>query len=290
MKRTVGIFYLAVMLLCLSCAQKVTVVEDDMFRFCEAVYPMGDTLLISNFGSEQPDPLNRTDSLGYILSYCNGTTEMFFAPDGSMSAPKGMARAGDYLYVADVRRVHAINVLSGKRITIPLASEDAYANHIIVMGDMLLLSVTDTGHILALDLKPDGAPSIAGFQLLTTVPGANGMLYHDGRLFIASYNPQNIVADENLIYIIDDFYNPIPRPFISRPGLYDGLALNDNNLYFSDWNGAVIGKIDMDNPENIEIIDIALDKPLSGPAEISFYDGKLIIPDLPNSRIIIFKD
>lgn len=287
MKKTVAIFSLAVMLLCGACNRKDIILEGDMILFCEAVYPMGDTLLISNFGSQTLDPLTRTDSAGYILGYCDGKIDTVVPADGSMSAPKGMAHTGDYLYVADVRRVHAINLKTGKKVVIPLAHEDTFANHLIVIGDMLLLSATDSGHILALDLQSDGAPSIAGFQILTTVPGANGMTYYNGRLFVASYNPQGVVTEENVIYIIDNFNNPVPRPFISRTGLYDGLAVFRNKLFFSDWNGGVLGKIDLDNPEKIEILGPELEKPLAGPAEIAFFNDKLVIPDLPNSRVII---
>lgn len=201
-----------------------------------------------------------------------------------------MAHCGDYLYVADVCRVHVINLKTGVQYAIPLATEDSYANHIVVIGDMLLLSSTDSGHILALDLRPDGSPSVSGFQILTTVPGANGMLYHNGALYIASYNPDSEITEQNIIYVIDDFTHPTARTFISRQGQYDGLAEKDGWLYFSDWNGGIIGKISLSKPDKTEIIKLNLDKPLAGPAQIAFFDNYLCIPDLPNSRIVMLQE
>lgn len=278
---------LLTIVLATSCARTPKVLTGDL-RFCEAVCAVGDTILITNFGSDSLNPLTRTDFSGYIMQLVGDELSLWYPADGTLSAPKGMAVAGDYLYVADVSRVHVIHRHTRRKYTIPLSSEDTYANHIAVIGDILLLSVTDNGHILALDLRPDGSPSLSGFQLLTTVPGANGICYAGGRLFIASYNPSGISTPENVIYTIDDFLRPNPRPFISRPGQYDGLAADDKYLYFTDWNNASIGRISLSDTTDLTLITPNLDTPLSGPAQLTLYSNRLLIPDLPTSRLIIY--
>lgn len=275
----------------LSACRKVKVLDSgNRLRYCEAVYPMGDTLLITNFGTETPDPLDTTASSGYILGYNGNEFFTVVAADGTMSAPKGMTHSGNWLYVADVQCVHAINLKTGGRHTIALDTDEVFANHMVVIGDMLLLSVTNTGHILALDLAADGSPADPQFQLLTTVPGANGMLYHGGALYIASCNPSDEAGEENVIYIIDDFTLPMARPFTSRTGQYYGLATKSGWLYFSDRNGGTIGRIPLSEPDNVEILDLQLETPLSGPAGIAFFHERLYISDLPNSRILSIKE
>lgn len=93
-----------------------------------------------------------------------------------------------------------------------------------------------------------------------------------------------------MIYVIDDLSNPEPRPFISRMGMYDGLALNNGWLYFTDWVDATLGRVKLSGPENIEIVPLQLEQPMVGPAEIDFYNGALCVPDLPNSRVLMIKN
>lgn len=272
----------------LSCRQQPQVVNEGL-RYSESVCAYADTLLIANFGSDELNPLTTPDSAGYIMQMVDGEMSVFYPADGTMSAPKGMAVAGDYLYVADVRRVHVVNLRTRRKYVLPLPSEDAFANHMAVVGDMLLLSVTNNGHILALDLRDDGSPHMSGFQLLATIPGANGLCYSGGRLYVASYNPAGEPTEENVIYVIDDFDKPYNfTKFLSRPGMYDGLAVHNGYLYFTDWTGPAVGKVSVADSSEVKLLDIELEQPLEGPAQIGFFDDKLVIPDLPNSRLVLY--
>lgn len=270
-----------------ACSRTPTTVDRGL-RFCDAVCVADDTILITNFGSTRLNPVTRSDSSGYIMQLTGDDLSTWYPADGTMSAPKGMALTSGYLYVADVCKVHAINRRSHRKTVIPLPPGSDLANHMTVVGDMLLLSVTGNGNILALDLRADGSPSQSGFQLLTTVPGANGLCYAGGRLFIASCNPTGNPTGENVIYVIDDFTNPQARPFISRSGQYDGLTEYKGRLYFTDWNGGSVGHVALADTTDIKLLDIRPATQLAGPAKLAVYKDRLYIPDLPNSRVIIY--
>ena len=233
--RTLLFFVVAISLaLFTSCKSKVKVLEDGL-SFCEAVYADDDVIYISNFGVDSLS--NIPSNKGYILKYDGEKFDTLQGLEGKLSTPRGLVRAGNFLYVADYNRIHAVNLSSAepKIISIPLPSEDVVVNHLLVVDDVLLISVSNSNHILALMLKDDGAPQISGIQLYFSVPGPNGMALHNGKLYIGSYNckGENPTA-ENVIYVVDDFNNPVPKPFISRVGQYDGLAVDGNWLYFTD--------------------------------------------------------
>lgn len=295
MKKQLLFLFFTVFLLCALLfayfynKSKVKVLEDGLC-FCESVYEYNDTMYISNFGSMLSSPVQDSISNGYILQYDGEKLDTLVGPNGKFFAPKGLARAGKYLYVADVNRLHAVDVTSKdkKIITIPLASNDIYVNHLLVLDDVLLISVSNSNHILALLLKENGAPDISGVQLFFSVPSPNGMAVADGKLFIASFNPKGEAIEENVIYVVDDFNNPNPKPFISRVGQYDGLAVKDNWLYFSDWNEGAIGKINLDNSDQIIMLNVG--QKFQSPAQISFFDGYLCVPDLMKSKIFMITD
>lgn len=286
-----SLFTLFLLLLSLftSCKSKVKVLENGLC-YCESVYEYNDTMYISNFGSKLSSPVQDSISNGYILQYDGDKLDTLVGPNGKFFAPKGLARAGNYLYVADVNRLHAVDLSSKdkKIITIPLASNDIYVNHLLVLDDVLLISVSNSNHILALILKENGAPDISGVQLYFSVPSPNGMAVADGKLFIASFNPKGEATEENVIYMVDDFNDPDPKPFISRVGQYDGLAVNDGWLYFSDWNEGAIGKINLDNSGQIVMLNDGQE--FQSPAQISFFDGYLCIPDLMKSKVFMIAD
>ncbi len=287
--RTLLFFVVAISLaLFTSCKSKVKVLEDGL-SFCEAVYADDDVIYISNFGVDSLS--NIPSNKGYILKYDGKKFDTLQGLEGKLSTPRGLVRAGNFLYVADYNCIHAVNLSSAepKIISIPLPSEDVVVNHLLVVDDVLLISVSNSNHILALMLKDDGAPQISGIQLYFSVPGPNGMALHNGKLYIGSYNckGENPTA-ENVIYVVDDFNNPVPKPFISRVGQYDGLAVDGNWLYFTDWIGGTVGKINLNNSDQIVIINH--DFSLIGPAQITFYHGFLCIPDLIQSKIFMIND
>ncbi len=56
-------------------------------------------------------------------------------------------------------------------------------------------------------------------------------------MYIASYPPDGVTTQDNVIYRIDNISTPVATKLFDRPGQYDGLALSGDGsrLYFTNW-------------------------------------------------------
>ncbi len=297
MKRT--LFFLPALLLCLSCSQqkqkgetspqknvKAFTVDTDL-RFCEGTVAYQDGILISNFGCDNLDPLN-DHGQGYIARYrSDKTMETFIAADSLLNAPKGMAIAADRLYIADVGKVVVYNLKdrSAAPQVIHFPPGELYVNDIAIRNQTAYISVTNTNRIYTLDISQPERLSSENLQEFIRIKGPNGLAFDGKTLYVASYPTDGDITAENVIYRIEDIDDPKPTVFYDVPGEYDGLAINDSRLYFTNWNNSQIGYIDLRDrtatllqPEGITV---------EGPADLTLRNDTLYVPDLPASRVIV---
>lgn len=286
---------LAATLTALSCSEteptvaaspvKATVISSGL-KFCEGSVVYGNSLLVSNFGTTDLNPLN-TEGKGYIVKVDGAKSEVFIAADGHLSGPKGMAISEDRLFIADVGKVVVYNLKNKAEApqSITLPDGNLYANDVVISGSTAYISVTNTGKIFKLNLSKPEALSAADLSEYATVVGANGLLLDNKRMYIASYPADGVTTADNVIYIIGDLANPNPEKFITREGQYDGVAIAGNKLYFSSWVNGEIGYVDM-TTKKVEIVLIEAAK-LTGPADITILKDKLYIPNLPASEVVV---
>lgn len=274
-------------------------------RFCESTLPYRSGVLVSNFGGEVLDPLNDR-GCGYI-SYLDGQGKVheFIAADGNLSAPKGMAIYRNHLLVADVGRVvvYDLGDLGNKEKpqVVHFAADDKFVNDIVLMDDLALVSVTNTGRVYGLDLSDIKRLADVEPRLLGEVAGANGMLISDTTLYIASYNPHGVPQAENVIYSLNlgagGAVGGELRPLITGlpGGQYDGIALSadGSQLYFTSWTGGTDGGGALYRytlPGRAKIISrvtsIDLGVGLVGPADICITKNDVLyVPDLAGSVV-----
>lgn len=288
-RRTGALLLLAVLLLpaCRETAQPSVSVLSDGIRFCESTFPYRDGVLVANFGTESLNPLN-DEGKGYILYVTPERSEVVIPATGALSVPKGMLLRDDRLFVCDVNRVVVFNLARPEAAprVVRLPEGELFVNDLVVDGNTLYASVTNTGRIFRLDISdPDavGAP-----EAWLDVPGANGMLLHDGALFVVSYPADGMTTAENVVYRIADLGNPVAERFIELPGQYDGIALSSDgrSLLVSNWTPASLARIDLES-RAVTPVELTLREPLAGPADMTLRDGRLWIPDLPNSRVVL---
>lgn len=266
---------------------KVDTITENI-RFCESTYPYQNGILIANFGTEQLNPLN-TEGKGYIVSYKDGRTSVLIPADGNLSAPKGMYLKDDYLFICDVNKVvvYRLSTSNEKPQVIAFPEGDLFVNDLAAEGSTLYASVTNTGKIYRMDisrLDTVGAPVV-----WAEVPGPNGLLIENGTMYIASYPADGKTTDANAIYQITDLAKPAPQKFITTSGQYDGIALSADKktMYITNWSPAEVSAINMET-KAITPLNIGLEKPLIGAADITVTEERMYIPDLPNSRVVIF--
>lgn len=271
-------------------AQTVVNVIDKGIRYCESTYPYDDGLLIANFGTEQLNPLN-TEGKGYIVLHKDGKNEVLIPADGHLSAPKGMLVRDGYLYVCDVNKVMVYNLAdkAAEPRTIALPEGNLFANDLVSEGDYLYVSVTNTDRIFRVDISRPGQPGQP--QEWLSVAGPNGLLLHEGSLYVASYPADGRTTDAHVVYRIADLKNPVAERWMEMSGQYDGLAVASDGkaLYVTNWTPAQVSRIDL-NTRQLSPLDFKLPQALVGPADITVTGGYLYIPDLPNSRVVVVKE
>lgn len=271
-------------------AQTVVNVIDKGIRYCESTYPYDGGLLIANFGTEQLNPLN-TEGKGYIVLHKDGKNGVLIPADGHLSAPKGMLVRDGYLYVCDVNKVMVYNLAdkAAEPRTIALSEGNLFANDLVSEGDYLYVSVTNTDRIFRVDISRPGQPGQP--QEWLSVAGPNGLLLHEGSLYVASYPADGRTTDAHVVYRIADLKNPVAEKWMEMPGQYDGLAVASDGkaLYVTNWTPAQVSRIDL-NTRQLSPLDLKLPQALVGPADITVTGGYLYIPDLPNSRVVVVKE
>ena len=278
-------------------AEVYTVTEH--IRFNEGTLPLKHGgILLSNFGTETFDPLNK-EGKGYIV-LLDKETKVLFPATGALNAPKGMAVKDDCLFVADVGCVvvHNMKQPEQRPVKIAFPEGELFVNDIVALGDFLLVSVTNTGHLYSIDVKDCGTIWSAQRpkpKKVADIPGANGLAEHEGTLYVASYDPNENPGEQNVIYAVD-MTVPGSKPLNligSRYGQYDGVAVSPDGskLYFSNWKNAEgkaeVGYIDLtpDKKNAVTVLDVGVE--LQGPADICISDGYLFIPDLPANKLYI---
>lgn len=266
---------------------KVTVIEGGM-KLCESAYVYGDKLIIPSFGSENLEPLNEY-GLGYVSAYENGEMSVMIPNDGTLSAPKGTLVKDNRLFIADVGKLVVYNLNaphSGPQI-IHLPAGDTFVNDMAVHGNKMFITVTNTGNIYTLDTTPSVMVNPETLTFYTNVPGVNGILIHGDSMYLASSDSQK--EEENVLYFIEDINAPEITAITDIPGAYDGLAMNDDatRLYYTNWKGGEVGYYDIKSKELVKLDDTGVT--FAGPARLAYDKGTLYIPDMPNSRLVIYK-
>lgn len=266
----------------------VAVIEDGI-RFCESTLPYGDGVLIANFGTDELNPLN-SEGKGYIVLWKEGEGVRTVVPaDGNLSAPKGMFERDNYLYVCDVNKVAVYN-LNGDSCSfvraIAFPEGNLFVNDLAATDTVLYASVTNTDKIFKIDISDVSNPGEAVEWL--SLPGPNGLSVSGNEMFVASYPADGNTRDVHVIYRIPDVNAPVPEKVISASGQYDGIVLSEDksSLYVSNWTPAGVSKINLATGE-ITPVSVDVETPLVGPADMSLSGGKIYIPDLPNSRVVV---
>jgi len=185
-------------------------------------YNNDDILYVSNINGNSTDE----DGNGFIskLSLTGEIKELKWAE--GMDAPKGMGRAGNFLYVTDINKVHKISFTTGKIKKTLKVDEAKFLNDI---------DVHSSGDVYVSDMQTS--------KIYRIKNGRINLWLSDEKL----NRTNGLFAIEDYLYI--GMANAIVRvgykhkeilPFIENSGSVDGLKqLNDGRLLFSDWQGRI---------------------------------------------------
>lgn len=254
-----------------------------LIRFNESILPYNGGLLIPNFGSKTLKSAH-TEAKGYILYYKDEELKSFIPADGYLKHPTAMAVYNNKLYICNSTNIVVYNLQKKtKPQIIKFATKDKAINDIVLKGDTLYVSATDTDSIYKIDLKAKKLKP----QKWLSIPSPNGITIYENTMYIASI-PKDYknINSENVVYVIKDINSPMVEKLNNAPALYDGIAVSDDGktVYVSDWHSASVIAIDTETK---------LEKPVfiqngMTPADIALEGTKLFIPDMLNHRVILF--
>lgn len=284
-KRMIG---LLVVLAMMACVREKDVLTRNL-QICYSVCPYQDGLLISNWGTDSINPLNQ-EGKGYIAFHKEGVTSILIPADGTLSAPKGMAVKDDYLFVADVNKVvvYNLNETSGQPQVIPFPEGNDFVSDVVIVGNVLLASVTNTSSIYALDISNLAHIDVGSLAVYAVVPGATSLCVSDYHLFIGSSTTYGEPTEFNVIYMIDDLSNPVAQPMTHRIGQYQDLALTPDgeSLYFIDKNSDKLGRLEFATG----VVDfIGVPMKWQTPSSLVWWNDQFVIADRSMSTIWLSK-
>lgn len=218
-------------------------------------------------------------------------------PGVKLDAPKGAVIEDGVLYVADVDRVVGINIRLGAVVWNAdlSATGTKYLNDIVEDDGFLYVSATDIGKIFRLNIRNGACEEIPTAAPLNA---PNGLALENGLLYIAEFATDASGAPAGKIKAIP-LAGTGPRPVAvvyDVPGLYDGIAVEDEEdffgneddfVYFSDWaaNGkpGAVKKLNLRTREIKNVTNV----PVNGPADFIIEDGDLWLPAMRDRKIVI---
>jgi len=145
-----------------------------------------------------------------------------------LDCPKGLALSADgkWLYAADIGGIVVIDIKKGKikqKIAIP---EGVQLNDLVSDGKDTLYVSDSKGKTVY--VVKDGKASV--YLDETALKGPNGLLVHDGALYVLDNNSLNRVGPDKSLTVIAD----------GMPGGVDGLEnVKGSDFLVSVWSGAV---------------------------------------------------
>ncbi|WES96538.1 hypothetical protein P2W68_17025 [Chryseobacterium arthrosphaerae] len=267
------------------------------FGHPESVFYDGNNFYVSDIGINFTP--NIKDGDGKIVKL-NKKGEVINAniSNAVLHAPKGFVIIDDKIFINDIDAIKIINLKTGSlvgKIDFSDTGIDLTASGGTGLNDMciglnnqtLYVSITNDGSIYQVNLNTNTKIKIA------TSPGANGLFLDKdtSTLYINGYTNQKSIAKVDLSNMK---YQLINAP--AAKGGYDGLILQKNILYLTDWganaNGTneegTLSKMNIDGSLVAEISLKKLQKiKLNGPADISMFENYLFIPAMGEGKVYI---
>ncbi|MDP2172496.1 MAG: SMP-30/gluconolactonase/LRE family protein [Candidatus Cloacimonadaceae bacterium] len=224
----------------------------------------GDRFLISNTGGRSIVSMDSTGALSTFLK-------------GGMQAPRGIMIVSPFLYVADNKQVHVIDIPTQKiSQSIPIEGAAMLNDIEIDKNGLLYLTDTKAHYLFILDPATKKVEKFTAPQLNSP----NGIVYDRPR------NQMFIVCNSMHSSILS--FDTINRTFsIFKDTIYsnlDGIAIDDlGRIYFSSWQENAIYMIPQ---EQNRFILFKRDMPAAADMIYHLPTNELIVPLFNKNRIV----
>jgi len=231
------------------------------------------------------------DGNGFIsrLTDAGAIDSLHFVQGGrnkvTLNGPKGMAIAGDTLWVADITAVRGFNRRTGAPVaTIEIGKRALFLNDIVAVPDGSLF-ITDTGIIIGDSVThrgPDRIFRVTGRTVTVAAEGPqfdgpNGIAYDEAgeRLIVVPFLGTTIFAGKEARGAM---------PLAVGPGQMDGVVVLDGTVLVSSWADSAISSV---GPEGRKKIITGVPNPADIGLDVA--GRRLAIPLFSANRVEFWK-
>jgi len=231
--------------------------------------PTNDVLYVSNIAGD-PGAKDGNGSIGKVGLDGKVIDAQWIK---GIDAPKGLGIWNGKLFVADIDRIHEIDIATGTIANSHAVDSAKFLNDVTVDSNgKVYVSDSNTGNVYLLE---NGAVSV----YLSGLDGPNGLLAEGDNLMLALWNQKtlNVVdANKQVTLKSDSLDNP------------DGIEAVGNGGYLvSSWNG-MVHNVDQNGNKSL-IIDTRADS--IGAADIEYIQEKnlLLVPTFFNNTVMAYE-
>lgn len=253
------------------------------FNHIESVTSDGKYIYAADIGKELNPTAKDGDGKIIKLDLQGKIIDSTFSKE-ALNAPKGITIANGILFTADVDRLIALDIKSGKKLyEISFADDISFLNDITVVDKTTLyISATDKSKIYKVNLT---AKTYSELIIDKTISGTNGLFFDkkSNRLYVNGMGSDN--KPNGIVGYVDLSNNKFTQ-LATIEGLFDGIWLNNNMLYTSNWvafeKKGIIQTVDL---KTNQVSEIKLKEPIAGPADFTILKNQIVIPEMMTGTI-----
>ena len=254
------------------------------FNHIESVAVDGRYIYVADIGKELNPTTKDGDGQILKLDLKGKILDATFVKE-TLNAPKGLAIDKGVLFINDIDRLLAIDVKSGNKLyEIDFSKDTTFLNDIAVWDKTTLyVSATDKSKLFKVNLIDK---SYSEIKIDKTIAGINGLycnkkaskLYVNG--FGSDNKPNGIIGYINLK---NNQFTEVTK----MEGYYDGIYIDDDILYFSNWvafeKKGVVFSMQLSSGK-LSVVKML--EPISGPADFTIFNDQLIIPGMMDGTLL----
>lgn len=254
------------------------------FNHIESVAVDGRYIYVADIGKELNPTTKDGDGQILKLDLKGKILDATFVKE-TLNAPKGLAIDKGVLFINDIDRLLAIDVKSGNKLyEIDFNKDTSFLNDIAVWDKTTLyVSATDKSKLFKVNLIDK---SYSEIKIDKTIAGINGLycnkkaskLYVNG--FGSDNKPNGIIGYINLK---NNQFTEVTK----MEGYYDGIYIDDDILYFSNWvafeKKGVVFSMQLSSGK-LSVVKML--EPISGPADFTIFNDQLIIPGMMDGTLL----
>jgi len=253
------------------------------FNHIESVASDGKYIYAADIGKELNPTARDGDGKIFKLDLKGNIIDSTFSKE-ILNAPKGITISNGILFAADIYRLVALDVKTGAKLyEINFADGISFLNDItIVDKNTVYISATDKSKIYKVNLV---TKTYSELVIDKTISSTNG-LYFDkksNRLYANGMGSDN--KPNGIVGYVDLSNNKFTQLAIIE-GLFDGIYLQGDKLYTSNWvafeKKGIIQIIDI---KTNQVSEVKLNEPIAGPADFTILNNQIIVPEMMTGTI-----